>query len=118
MAGQDGVAGTGGEPGERPGLHNERTLLAWIRTATALAAGGLGAAGIAGRMSGDGRAAVPFVIAALCGAILLARSRLRHRRAEGALRAGRPLDDHVDALIAWLGVLAVSAGALVFAATA
>ncbi|WP_248963935.1 DUF202 domain-containing protein [Sphaerisporangium perillae] len=100
-----------------PGLHSERTLLAWIRTATTLSAGGLGAAGIAGRHTGDGVAAIPFVLAALCGAVLLARTGLRHRRVERALHGGLPLDAGADALLAWLGVLAVAAGAIVFVLT-
>ncbi len=96
------------------GLHRERTLLAWIRTATTLAAGGLGAAGIAGRHLGDGVAAVPFVLAALCGAVLLARSGVRHGRVERALDLGLTLDDRTDAVFAWLGVLAAVAGSIVF----
>ncbi|WP_214412891.1 DUF202 domain-containing protein [Sphaerisporangium fuscum] len=101
-----------------PGLHSERTLLAWIRTAALLGAGGIGAAGVAARLSsGDGLAAVPFVLASLCGAVLLARSRLRYRRVERAGREGLPLDDRADAVLAWLGVLAVAAGSLVFVLT-
>jgi inner membrane protein YidH len=96
------------------GLHVERTLLAWVRTAASLSAGGLLAAGVSGRHTGDGRVAVPFVLAALCGAALLARSGLRHRRTQRALRGDLPLDGRADALLAWLGALAVAAGALVF----
>ncbi|MEO3812808.1 DUF202 domain-containing protein [Sphaerisporangium sp. B11E5] len=95
------------------GLHRERTLLAWIRTGVALAAGGLLAAGAAGRRFHDGRAAAPFVLAALCGAVLLVRAGLRHRRAERA--HGAPPDVRPDAFVAWLGTLAVAAGALVLA---
>ncbi|MEU9884106.1 DUF202 domain-containing protein [Sphaerisporangium sp. NPDC051011] len=102
---------------ERPGLHGERTLLAWIRTAATLAAGGLGAAGVAGRELGHGGAAVPFILAALCGAILLARTGVRYHRVDRALRQGLPLDARADALLAWLGVLAVAAGALAFVLT-
>ncbi|MEV6980518.1 DUF202 domain-containing protein [Sphaerisporangium sp. NPDC051017] len=105
---------------ERPGLHGERTLLAWIRTAATLAAGGLGAAGVAGRQFeqfGHGGAAVPFVLAALCGAILLARTGVRYHRVDRALRQGLPLDARADAVLAWLGVLAVAAGALAFVLT-
>ncbi|MFC4531711.1 DUF202 domain-containing protein [Sphaerisporangium dianthi] len=105
------------EPGEA-GLHSERTLLAWVRTATALAAGGLGAAGIAGRHTGSGLAAAPFVLAALFGAVLLARTRARHRRVERAIREGLPLDDGADAVLAWLGALALASGAVAFVLTA
>ncbi|MFC4590320.1 DUF202 domain-containing protein [Sphaerisporangium corydalis] len=101
-------------PPRPAGLHVERTLLAWIRTATALAAGGLGAAGIAGRHTGNGLIAIPFVLAALCGAVLLARSGVRHRRVQSALRGEVPLDDQADATLAWLGVAALATGALVF----
>ncbi|RCG29366.1 DUF202 domain-containing protein [Sphaerisporangium album] len=102
---------------ESPGLHGERTLLAWIRTAAALAAGGLVAAGAAGRHLGHGGAAIPFVLAALCGAILLARTGVRHRRVHRALRDGLSLDDQADALLAWFGALAVAAGAVAFVLT-
>jgi putative membrane protein len=99
------------------GLHIERTLLAWIRTATTLAAGGLVGAGVAGSHSGNGVAALPFLFAALCGAVLLARSGVRHRRVQRALHGDLPLDIRADAVLAWLGVLAVAAGALVFVLT-
>ncbi|MEU8272461.1 DUF202 domain-containing protein [Sphaerisporangium sp. NPDC049002] len=99
------------------GLHMERTALAWTRTATALGAGGLIAAGIAGRHSGDGLAVVSFVLAALCGAVLLARSGVRHRRVQRAIGESLPLDVRADAALAWLGVVAVSTGAIVFVLT-
>ncbi|MCW2879780.1 MAG: hypothetical protein JWQ95_3880 [Sphaerisporangium sp.] len=106
----------GDGPGES-GLHMERTLLAWTRTATALGAGGLLAAGIAGRHSGDGVAVVSFVLAALCGAVLLARSGVRHRRVQRAIDGSLPLDVQADAVLAWLGVVAAAAGALMFVLT-
>ena len=51
-------------------------------------------------------------MAALCGAVLLARTGVRFRRVQRALHAGRPLDNRADALLAWLGVLAVIGGSL------
>lgn len=114
--------GAGGPPGQGagdgpPGLHLERTLLAWIRTAAALAAGGLVVAGAGGRYSGDGVAAIPFVLASLCGGVLLARVRVRHRRVRRGLRRGLPIDGRVDALLAWIGVLAAASGAIAFVLT-
>ncbi|MDH2424150.1 DUF202 domain-containing protein [Sphaerisporangium sp. TRM90804] len=100
------------------GLHVERTLLAWIRTAATLAAGGLVAAGVAGRYGGDGLAAVPFVLTSGCGAVLLARSGVRHRRVQRALREGAPpAGIRVDALLAWFGTLCAAGGAIAFALT-
>ncbi|MEV7969908.1 DUF202 domain-containing protein [Sphaerisporangium sp. NPDC088356] len=104
-------------PGQDDGLHMERTLLAWTRTASVLGAGGLLAAGISARHSGEGVAVVVFVLAALCGAVLLARSGVRHRRVQRAIGGGLPLDDQADAVLAWLGVVAAAAGALVFVLT-
>ncbi|GII83272.1 hypothetical protein Ssi03_12620 [Sphaerisporangium siamense] len=107
------MPGEGGQE-DRPGLYVVRTLLAWMRTAMALAAGGLAAAGAAARHSGDGAGALPFVITALCGAILLVRSGVRYWRAERALQEGAPQDVHVDVIIAWLGTLGLAAGTAVF----
>ncbi|GAA5079570.1 uncharacterized membrane protein YidH (DUF202 family) [Thermocatellispora tengchongensis] len=101
-----------------PGLQSERTRLAWVRTATALAAGGLGAAGLGVRSGASPPAVAAFVVAALCGGVLLARTHARFLKVQRALHEGRPLDDRADALVAWLGTLAVVAGAAVVVLTA
>lgn len=99
-----------GVPGS-PGLHSERTRLAWVRTGAAMAACGLGAAGIALRHHVPAGSA-PFAVAILAGAILLVRTGVRYREVERALREGRPLDHRLDAALAWLGGLALAGGAL------
>ncbi|GAA3429685.1 DUF202 domain-containing protein [Streptosporangium sandarakinum] len=99
------------------GLQNERTRLAWMRTAATLAVGGLGAGGIVLRAGVQPAVAVPFVLAALCGALLLSRIGVRYRRVQRALHEGLPLDDRADAVIAWLGTMAVAAGAIGFVLT-
>ncbi|MEW9549280.1 DUF202 domain-containing protein [Nonomuraea sp. NPDC050783] len=96
------------------GLQSERTRLAWVRSAVALATGGLGAAGVALRHALPAPAVVVFTLAALCGGVLLTRTRARFRRTQAALHGGRPLDNGVDALLAWLGTLCVVAGAVAF----
>ncbi|MBP2705718.1 DUF202 domain-containing protein [Microbispora sp. RL4-1S] len=101
-----------GEDGP-PGLHIERTRLAWVRAAAALAVCALGAAGGVLRHRVPLATSIPFVAAALCGAVLLVRTGLRDRRVQRALLDGRPLDHGADVLLAWLGALAVAAGALV-----
>ncbi|GAA3155655.1 hypothetical protein GCM10010466_53240 [Planomonospora alba] len=96
------------------GLQSERTRLAWVRTATVLAAGGLGLGGMALRAGAGPAVAVLFALAALGGAVLLARTGVRYRRVQEALHAGRPLDERTDALLAWSATLAAVAGSLVF----
>ncbi|NRQ39617.1 DUF202 domain-containing protein [Nonomuraea sp. NN258] len=96
------------------GLQSERTRLAWVRTAVALSTGGLGAAGLAVRHGLPTAAVVAFALAALCGGVLLIRTGVRFRRYQAALHGGKPLDAGLDALFAWLGTLAVVAGALTF----
>ena len=76
------------EPDYRFTLANERTFLAWIRTALALAAGGLGAIALLPDLDGSeplglGLLAMSFVIAAT--------SYRRWRRNEQAMRLGTPL---------------------------
>ncbi len=97
------------------GLQNERTRLAWARTAAVLAVGSLGAAGAALRAGVSPLAVVPFALAAVSGALLLARTGVRYRRVQRALHEGSPLDERADAVIAWLGTLAVVLGAALFA---
>ncbi len=97
-----------------PGLQSERTRLAWVRSATALATFGLGGAGVVARDSGHPAAVACFGVAALLGAVLLARTGIRFRRVQEALHGERPLEHGGDALIAWFGVLAAIAGALVY----
>ncbi|MEV4179762.1 DUF202 domain-containing protein [Nonomuraea sp. NPDC049709] len=99
------------------GLQSERTRLAWVRTAVALSTGGLGAAGVAARSGLPAIAIAGFAMAALCGGVLLIRTRLRFRRVQAALHAGRPLDAGLDAFFAWLGTLSVVAGAFTFVFT-
>ncbi|GGS85696.1 hypothetical protein GCM10010156_50340 [Planobispora rosea] len=110
-----GAAGRGTAELWDEGLQSERTRLAWVRTATMLAASGLGAGGVALRTSGVHLlVAVPFALAALCGALLLARTGVRYHRVQDALHGGRPLDERADALLAWLGTLSAVTGSLAF----
>ncbi|MFI6923007.1 DUF202 domain-containing protein [Nonomuraea spiralis] len=99
------------------GLQSERTRLAWVRTAVALATGGLGAAGLAVRHGLPLLAVAGFALAALCGAVLLIRTGVRFRRVQEALHGGRPIDAGLDALFAWLGTLSVVLGAVTFVLT-
>ncbi|MEV5407731.1 DUF202 domain-containing protein [Thermopolyspora sp. NPDC052614] len=92
------------------GLQSERTRLAWARTAATLAVGGLGATKIALGVDIHGFAVVMFALAALCGGVLLARTGVRFRKVQQALHANRPLDGQADAVLAWLGVMAVAGG--------
>jgi putative membrane protein len=81
------------EPGEidyRFSLANERTFLAWIRTAFALVAGGVAAA----KALEFNHEVWRWVIAGppiVAGALLALDARARWRRYEEAMRARRPL---------------------------
>ncbi|GAA3088614.1 DUF202 domain-containing protein [Streptosporangium carneum] len=96
------------------GLQNERTRLAWVRTAAVMAVGGLGAGGVVLRAGVSPVAVIPFALASASGALLLARTGVRYRHVQRALHEGDPLDDRADAVIAWLGTIAVVLGAAAF----
>jgi putative membrane protein len=67
-------------------LANERTLLAWIRTALTLVAGGVALAHLGDETTAETVAAFVLVLA---GAASAAVGAVRHRRADQALRSGR-----------------------------
>ena len=102
------VYGVGDEPDARFSLANERTALAWLRTALALVAGGVGLTSLATiadlPRALDGVAAVACVV----GGALAVRAVRGWMRTERALRLGAPLPGAASLL--WLG-----AGVLVLA---
>jgi putative membrane protein len=80
----------GEEPDPRFTFANERTFLAWIRTALALIAGGLAAA--QALHFGLGRAhLIVAVPAILLGGLIIAVSYFRWQSNERAMRLGEPL---------------------------
>jgi putative membrane protein len=118
-ADQPGAAGTeqhdGSEPDARFTFANERTFLAWNRTALALVVAGLAIAqllpGFSGLPWGRHLLAVPLFV---LGAVLSAASYLEWRRNQRALHYGLPLPRSPlpRILAASIAVMAVLAAAL------
>jgi putative membrane protein len=96
-------------------LANERTFLAWIRTALALLAGGIAAA----KALDFDHATWRWVIAAppiVAGAVFAAQAPARWRRYEEAMRAGRPLPVGRGTAAIGLGLAVYAVIALIAAA--
>jgi inner membrane protein YidH len=93
--------GQGREPDPRFSMANERTALAWVRTALAFVAGGVGLTSVA-RLANLPRF-FDAVAVALClaGAALAVVAVLGWRRRELAMRLDRPLPSPVA--LPWLG---------------
>ncbi|WP_272495367.1 YidH family protein [Nocardioides bruguierae] len=103
----------GDEPDYRFSFANERTFLAWIRTALAFIAGGVGADLLAPAGAGAAGTVLASVLV-LLGVLLSGIATLRWARAERAMREGRALPGFL-----WVGVLPVGlvlAGVLLWAA--
>ena len=79
------------EPDYRFSLANERTLLAWIRTALALDAGGLAVIRFAPPLAITGAREGVGIVLVLLGAVTAGASYRRFVRVDQAIRAGRPL---------------------------
>jgi putative membrane protein len=79
------------EPDYRFTLANERTLLAWIRTALALDAGGLAVIRYAPPLAVTGAREGLGIVLVLLGAVTASASYRRFVRVDRAIRAGRPL---------------------------
>lgn len=84
------VYGRGSEPDPRFSLANERTFLAWIRTALALIAGGVALEALALPLQPGFRLAASLVLTA-CGALAPVQAWRGWSAAERAMRTGRPL---------------------------
>ena len=81
----------GTQPDYRFSLANERTFLAWIRTALALVGGGLAVAGFLPPLRIPHLREVLSVALMLLGAAIAVRAIDHWARAERAMRLGRPL---------------------------
>jgi putative membrane protein len=107
-----GVYARGAEPDARFSLANERTFLAWVRTALALLAGGVALEALDLPVEPHLRLAAALVLLAL-GIAAPVQAWVGWARAERALRERRPLP--APAMSAPLAVGVALAGVLVLA---
>jgi putative membrane protein len=98
----------GAEPDARFTLANERTFLAWIRTALALVAGGIGLEAFVPRLAVPGLRQVLAVSLVLLGSAVSAGAYGRWVRVERALRLGEPLPPSRLAPVLAYGIAAVA----------
>jgi putative membrane protein len=105
------VYGTGEEPDVRFSFANERTFLAWIRTALALLAAGVALDAISLRMPPALQSVLAVVFVTLGLACALGAF-LRWARAERAMRRKEPLPALHLALVISVTVTLVAAGVL------
>jgi putative membrane protein len=110
------LASVGTEPDVRFSYANERTFLAWNRTALALIAAGLGITALLPEFHvGGGRRliGIPLII---LGAVLAVASYRRWDTNERAMRLGQPLPPSRLSLILAVGIAIVAGVAAVVAA--
>lgn len=100
------VFGVGTEPDPRFTFANERTFLAWIRTALALLAAGISLDTFVTKFPADLRTAVSIVLV-LTGATCGATAYRRWMASERALRLSKPLPAPVIAPVLGYGVVLV-----------
>ncbi len=87
------------EPDPRFTLANERTLLAWIRTALAFVVTGIGIVALAEQIGSQPLVAAASVVASLTGTAISIGAYLRWQRVERSMRLCRPLPAPSPALI-------------------
>ena len=96
------------EPDYRFSLANERTLLAWVRTALALDAAGLGAVRFAPSLGWSGSPEVFGGLLVLLGAVTAWSGYRRFLATDRAIRAGDPLPAHAAPRVLAAALAAVS----------
>jgi putative membrane protein len=95
------VYSRGNEPDPRFSMANERTALAWVRTALAFVAGGIGLTSVV-RLADLSRVLdVVAVVLCVLGALLAVAAVLGWQRRELAMRLDRPLPAPIA--LPWLG---------------
>jgi putative membrane protein len=104
---------SGEEPDYRFTLANERTFLAWIRTALALAAGGLGTASFLEELPGKEHIGAGLLIMSSVVAVVAYR---RWALSEGAIRRGDPLPASRLPVVLAVGVAVIVTAAAVLVA--
>ena len=87
----EGPGDEGEEPDPRFTLANERTFLAWVRTALALVAGGIGLEAFVPTLAVPGLRQVLSVCLVLLGTAVSATAWSRWVRTQRAMRLGAPL---------------------------
>jgi putative membrane protein len=102
------VYGIGAEPDPRFSLANERTFLAWIRTALALIAGGVALEALGLPLRPSLRLAASILLLAL-GVLVPMLAWRRWGATESALRTNAPIPSSRIALLLAIGVTAVAA---------
>lgn len=103
----------GSDPDVRFSLANERTFLAWIRTALALIAGSVAVLQLVPPFRVVGARAVLGIVLAAAGLVAAVVGYLRWRESERAMRLGRPLPRPGPLLVA--AVVLALLGAVVLA---
>ena len=102
------VYDSGEEPDYRFSLANERTLLAWVRTALAVMAGGVAVRAVDLSVSEALQTAMSVWLVAL-GMLLAVASWWRWARSERAMRRHEPLPSSPIGAVVAVGVLVVGA---------
>ncbi|MBM7368420.1 YidH family protein [Gordonia hydrophobica] len=112
------VYSVGDEPDVRFSLANERTALAWVRTALALIAGGITLTTVASLTSSPLIVHILSIVACVAGGVLAVVALLSWQRNERALRLNQPLPPPLP--LPWLvaGIAIAAIGLIVFAVIA
>lgn len=107
------VYDAGQEPDPRYTLANERTFLAWVRTALAMLAGGVALHALQIPEPGWARGLLAVLLIGF-GAVITVLALIRWARVERAMRAGQPLPAFS---LGYLLTAAIVVGAVLLAAT-
>ncbi|MFU8839299.1 MAG: YidH family protein [Nitriliruptoraceae bacterium] len=102
------VFGVGEEPDPRFTLANERTLLAWLRTALALVAAGVAIVALSDLITPPWLADVTATTAFLGGGVTALLGYVQWQRVERALRLRQPLPAGVGAVVVLATIVALA----------